>query len=170
MNSLKLPLSSTLRHWKLLYRCCFPPSCVPSLTDHASLAYENVRKDHKGMSQKESQTVSFFFSWLLSQLHWHVRTTKVTHIILKFSYTVDPQGKTHLQTIRVQMGVNENFSAIWFASCLFIKALFTPMCVSSNAKLWPPDAPRAFRAVPSSAYGRRVVLVFSICLDFQRHT
>lgn len=63
----------------------------------------------------------------------------------KFSYTVLPQGKTHLQTVRVQTRVNKSFSGICFASCTFRKALFTPMCVSWNAKLCSPDAPRAFR-------------------------
>lgn len=85
------------------------------------------------------------FFWLLAQLPWKWRIIKVTHLLLNFSYTVNPQGKTHLQTVGVQIGVNKNFSGICFVLCTRRKAQFTPMCVSWNAKLWSPDAPRAFR-------------------------
>lgn len=103
----------------------------------------NVRKDQKGMvwTWKSKYIVAFLVT---SQLPWKGRI-KVTHLILNFSYAVDPQGKTHLQTVRVRTGVKESFSGIYFAFCTCRKFLFTPMCVPWNAKLCSSDAPRVYR-------------------------
>lgn len=94
-------------------------------------------------TENESRN-ALYFSWLLG-LTLKRKKNQSNTSNTKFSYTVLPQGKTHLQTVRVQTRVNESFSGICFASCTFRKALFSPMHVSWNAKLCSPDAPRAFR-------------------------
>lgn len=48
--------------------------------------------------------------------------------ITKFSYTVDPQGETHLQTVRVQIGVKKTSLGSTLL-CVHVGKLYLHQCV-----------------------------------------
>lgn len=115
-------------------------------------------KTRKEWCENEIQN-EWYFSWLLGQgqLLWIWRM-KVTHLLLNFSYTVDPQGETHLQTVRVQIGVKKTSLGSTLL-CVHVGKLYLHQCVCPEMQNYGQMMILGLLDT-SSAWGRRPVLSF----------
>lgn len=125
----------------------------------------NVRKDQKGMVWKwNSKWMIFFLATRPRPVTLNMKNESNTSITKFFIYS-GSSGWNPSSNCQSTNRSEKNFSGIYFALCTCRKALFTPMCVSWNAKLWSNDDPRAFRHF--LCLRKETCVVFSI-LDFQR--